>query len=115
MVDQSINKLHDPESFPFFIRNNVQNLPDWMIKEKEAAFDQYSEIGLAITKSPTWKDTDLKKMLTDFFNKDFENELPSFSDYETDSSIDHSLKIFAYGGKYYINDCLLYTSDAADE
>ena len=66
----------------------MQNLPDWMIKEKEAAFDQYSEIGLAITKSPTWKDTDLKKMLTDFFNKDFENELPSFSDYETDSSID---------------------------
>ena len=104
MADQSINKLHDPESFSFFIKNNVQNLPDWMIKEKEAAFDQYSEIGLAITKTPTWKDTDLKKMLTDFFNKDFENELPSFSDYETDSSIDHSLKIFAYGGKYYINE-----------
>ena len=101
MANQSLNQSDHMDKLQSFIENDSRNLPDWVNQGRESAFKNYKDICNKQLKTATWKNTKLNSMLDNFFEKEFTDQETSLNQFELDSTLEDSLRIFFHSGAFF--------------
>ena len=104
MANQPVNQSDHIDGLHAFIEKGSDDLPDWINQGRESAFNNYKNIFTEQLKTPTWRDTKLNSMIDVFFEKDFSNQQSTLDDFEPDSNLDDSIKIFFHSGLFFTNE-----------
>jgi len=104
MANKPVNQSDHIDGLHAFIEKGSDDLPDWINQGRESAFNNYKNIFTEQLKTPTWRDTKLNSMIDVFFEKDFSNQQSTLDDFEPDSNLDDSIKIFFHSGLFFTNE-----------